>query len=228
MKLKHEELAAYIDHTALKPDTGIGTIRTLCEEAVRHSFYSVCVNGMWVAACKELLAGTSVKISAVCGFPLGAMQAAALAFEADRAVQDGASELDMVLPVGALLAGDAGTVERHIRSVVEAAADATIVKVIIETGYLNDEQKRLACTIAEASGAHYVKTSTGFGPGGATVADIRLMRACVSDGIGVKASGGVRDCETALAMIEAGATRIGTSSGVAIVQASGRSDQSGY
>ncbi len=227
-KLRPEELAAYIDHTVLKPDTTFETIRKLCDEAIQFGFYSVCVNGMWVALCRELLAGSSVKISAVCGFPLGAMEASVLAYEADRAVQDGAAELDMVLPVGALLAGDTATVERHIRAVTTAAGESAIVKVILETGYLNDEHKRLACRISEASGAHYVKTSTGFGPGGATQSDIRLMRQSVSDEIGVKASGGVRDYDTALTMIHAGATRIGTSSGIAIVQGTAGSKQSSY
>lgn len=212
------ELAALIDHTYLKPDATEAVIDKLCEEAVQYSFYSVCVNGMWVARCRERLAGQSPKVAAVAGFPLGAMSVAALEAEIARAVTDGAGEIDMVLPVGPLLAGDLQTVERHIAGAVKAAGTGVPVKVILETGYLNDEQKRTACRISEAAGAAFVKTSTGFGPGGATVADIRLMRESVAANIGVKASGGVRDRATALAMIEAGANRIGTSSGIAIVE----------
>lgn len=212
-----ERLAAYIDHTYLKPDATSATIDRLCDEAVRHGFFSVCVNGMWVARCRARLAGKAPRIAAVTGFPLGSMSAEALAAETARAVEDGAGEIDMVLPVGPLLEGDAKTVERHIALAVKAAGADVPVKVILETGYLNDEQKRLACRISEAAGAAFVKTSTGFGPGGATVEDIRLMRAAVSPSIGVKASGGVRDRATAIAMIEAGANRIGTSSGIAIV-----------
>jgi deoxyribose-phosphate aldolase len=230
MPISPLELAAYIDHTYLKPDATAQTIQMLCEEAVLHGFYSVCVNGMWVSSAREWLSGAQTRISAVCGFPLGAMEESVLAFEAETAVLSGASELDMVLPVGALLAGDNSKVERHIRAVVKSAGQAAIVKVILETGYLNDEQKQLACRISEEAGAHYVKTSTGFGPGGATVSDIRLMRASVSDSIGVKASGGVRDYAAALAMIEAGATRIGTSSGAKIIQgaSSSESGHAGY
>lgn len=219
-----ERIAERIDHTYLKPDATSATIKKLCEEAVQYGFYSVCVNGMWVSRCREWLADSKVKVAAVVGFPLGAMSPDALSAETAAAVRDGASEIDMVLPVGALLEGDLGAVKRHIEAVVQAAGEETVVKVIMETGYLTDEQKRIACRLTEEAGAHYVKTSTGFGPGGATEADIRLMRSAVSAAIGVKASGGVRDYETAVRMIEAGATRIGTSSGPAIMQGAAGSD----
>jgi deoxyribose-phosphate aldolase len=211
------ELARMIDHTLLKPDADAAAIDRLCAEALAHGFYSVCVNGMWVARCRERLAGSPVKVSAVCGFPLGATHTRVKAYEAARAVEDGAAEIDMVLPVGALLAGDAAAVRADIRGVVDAVQGQALVKVILETGYLNDAQIRLACRLAAEAGAHFVKTSTGFGPGGATVEHVRLMRASVPEAMGVKASGGVRDAAAALRMIEAGATRIGTSSGVAIV-----------
>jgi deoxyribose-phosphate aldolase len=224
--LEPSKLAAYIDHTYLKPDATPATIQLLCEEAAKYSFYSVCVNGRWVSLCRELLNNLSankpsqVGISAVCGFPLGAMSSSVKAFEAAQAVKDGATEIDMVISIGSLLIGDIKAVETDIRAVVTAVEGQAIVKVIMETGMLSDEQKRLGCRIAEQAGAHYVKTSTGFGPGGATEADIALMRQSVSATLGVKASGGVRDYTTAIAMIRAGATRIGTSSGIAIVQGS--------
>ncbi|RAU94205.1 deoxyribose-phosphate aldolase [Paenibacillus sp. YN15] len=219
-------LAGYIDHTLLKADATAPGIEKLCREAVEHGFYSVCVNGVWVPYCKELLKGSQVKISVVCGFPLGANTSRAKAAEAADAVEQGANEIDMVLQIGQLLEGRLDLVEDDIRQVVKAVEGSAIVKVIFETGFLNDKQKEAACRISEQAGAHYVKTSTGFGPGGATVEDIRLMRASVSPHIGVKASGGVRDRAAALLMIEAGATRLGTSSGVAIV--SGTAGGSGY
>lgn len=215
-----EQLAASIDHTYLKPDASTAVIDRLCDEAVQYGFYSVCVNGMWVARCRSRLEGKSPRIAAVAGFPLGSMSAEALAAEVGRAVADGASEIDMVLPVGSLLEGDLQTVERHISAAVKAAGSAG-VKVILETGYLDEEKIRTACRISEEAGAAFVKTSTGFGPGGATVEHIRLMRGSVSPSVGVKASGGVRDRATAIAMLEAGANRIGTSSGIAIVTNAG-------
>lgn len=214
---RKQELARYIDHTLLKADATLPAIEKLCGEAREYGFYSVCVNGVWVPACKELLSGSEVKISVVCGFPLGASEPSVKAFEASKAVQQGADEIDMVLQIGKLLEGRHKEVEDDIRQVVEAVEGGGIVKVIFETGFLNDELKKTACRISEQAGAHFVKTSTGFGPGGATVEDIRLMRSAVSDAMGVKASGGVRDADTARRMIEAGATRLGTSSGVAIV-----------
>ncbi|WP_409341364.1 deoxyribose-phosphate aldolase [Paenibacillus sp. MBLB4367] len=212
-----KSLASYIDHTLLKQDARAEAVERLCNEAVEYGFYSVCVNGGWTRFCRERLTGSGVRISVVAGFPLGAASGAVKAFEAADAVTNGASEIDMVLNVGRLLDGEYQAVEQDIRGVVEAVDGSALVKVIFETGHLNDEQKRIACKLSEQAGAHYVKTSTGFGPGGATVGDIRLMRASVSPAIGVKASGGVRDAQAALAMIEAGATRIGTSSGIAIV-----------
>jgi len=213
-----EHLPAYIDHTLLKPDTQTSAIAKLCEEAMHYHFYSVCVNSQWVAYCHEALRASKVKISAVCGFPLGASHRKVKAFEAEQAVKDGANEIDMVLHIGLLLEGNYAAVSEDIREVVQAVADSTIVKVIFETGYLNEEMIRMACQLAEQSGAQYVKTSTGFGPGGAVVEHIRLMRASVSSHMGVKASGGIRDLTAALQMIEAGAARLGTSSGVAIVK----------
>ncbi|WGU97106.1 deoxyribose-phosphate aldolase [Paenibacillus dendritiformis] len=214
-------LASLIDHTLLKPEAVRSDIEKLCDEARQHGFYSVCVNGTWVPLCRERLAGSEVRIAAVCGFPLGAGASSAKAFEAARAVEDGASEIDMVLQIGRLLDGDVKSVEADIAQVVRMVEGKAIVKVILETGMLTTGQKIEACKASEAAGAHFVKTSTGFGRGGATVEDIRLMWGNVSPHIGVKASGGVRDTATALAMIEAGATRIGTSSGIAIVTGAG-------
>lgn len=215
--MNSNRIASYIDHTLLKPDATRAQIEQLCKEAMEHHFYSVCVNGVWVSTCKELLKGSEVLIAAVVGFPLGAMSPQAKAFEAARAVEDGASEIDMVLQIGPLLDGDTKLVEEDIRAVVNMTAGKAIVKVIFETGLLTNEQIETACRLSEAAGAHFVKTSTGFGPGGAKEEHIRLMRASVSPSIGVKASGAVRDRETADVMIAAGANRIGTSSGVKIV-----------
>lgn len=215
--LPGQSMAPFIDHTLLKADARADDFAKLCDEALEYGFYSVCVNGGWVRMCREKLSGTPVKVCAVVGFPLGAMATRAKAFEAAAAVEDGASEIDMVLPIGRLLDRDFGAVERDIASVVQAVQGGALVKVILETGALpSEELKREACKLTEAAGADYVKTSTGFGPGGATEADIRLMREAVSPRLGVKASGGVRSAETAAAMLLAGASRIGTSSGVAI------------
>lgn len=214
-------LARYIDHTLLQPTATASDIARLCAEAREHGFYSVCVNGCWVVTAAELLAGTDVKVAAVVGFPLGAMASAAKAAEAQMAVAAGAAEIDMVLNVGLLKGGSDDAVTADVAAVVDAAVatdPAAIVKVIIETGLLTDEEKVRACRLAVAGGAHFVKTSTGFGPGGATVEDVRLMRETVGAGIGVKASGGVRTADAAWAMIAAGATRLGTSSGVKLVQ----------
>lgn len=211
-------LASAIDHTYLKPDASKSDIERLCREAMEYQFKSVCVNGVWVRECAQLLSGTSVGISAVCGFPLGAAADAAKAYEAELAADDGASEIDMVMQIGLFLDGQYAAVEKDIRSVVNAVQGAAAVKVILETGYLTDEQIVEACKIAEQAGAHFVKTSTGFGPGGASVHHVRLMRSSVSDHVQVKASGGIRDYQTAVAMIEAGASRLGTSSGAAIMQ----------
>jgi deoxyribose-phosphate aldolase len=212
-----KELPNYIDHTLLKPDALSSAIDNLCQEAIKYGFYSVCVNSSWVSHCHKQLVGTPVKIAAVVGFPLGAMLSEAKAFEAAKAAEHGASEIDMVLPIGLLLEGNHDAVRSDIKQVVDAVHGKAIVKVIMETGFLNDKQKIAACKLAEEAGAHFVKTSTGFGPGGAAAADVSLMRQNVSASIGVKASGGVRDLETALRMIEAGAARLGTSSGVSIM-----------
>lgn len=210
------DIARFIDHTLLKPGATSQDIDKLCEEALQHKFYSVCVNGVWVKRCAEKLAGSGVKVAAVVGFPLGASSSLTKAFEASGAAEEGAEEIDMVLSVGHLLAGDHDFVKSDIAAVVGAVQGRAIVKVIFETGMLSDEQIAAACRLSEEAGAHYVKTSTGFGPGGATEAHIKLMRASVSPSIGVKASGGIRDAAAAIVMLEAGANRLGTSGGVAI------------
>lgn len=210
-------LASYIDHTALKPETTKNDIVTLCEEAKRHRFATVCVNPYWVKTAAELLAGSGVGITTVIGFPLGATSTFAKTAEARDAIAAGATEIDMVLNVGALKSGLYDEVGRDVARVAEACRDEAVLKVILETGLLSDTEKIKACELCVAAGADFVKTSTGFGPGGATAADIALMRRTVGPNVGVKASGGVRDAETARAMIEAGATRIGASASVAIV-----------
>lgn len=216
-KLTPAQLAAYIDHTVLKPDASPAQIEKLCAEAREHKFFSVCVNGSWVAAARHFLDGSDVKVASVVGFPLGAMAADVKRYETEVAIDDGAHEIDVVLNVARLKAGDDKYVLRELIDVVEAADERT-VKVILETCLLNDEEKVRACKLVVESGAHFVKTSTGFSTAGATIADVKLMRETVGPAFGVKASGGVRDAQTALAMIEAGATRLGTSSGIAIIQ----------
>ncbi|HTX20652.1 MAG TPA: deoxyribose-phosphate aldolase [Candidatus Aquilonibacter sp.] len=211
------QLAAFIDHTLLKADATAKDIEKLCAEAREHRFFSVCVNGSRVAEARHFLEGTEVKVAAVVGFPLGAMSTDAKRFETEAAIDDGAQEIDMVLNVGKLKDGDDKFILRELCDVVEAANERT-VKVILETCLLTDEEKIRACKLAIESGAHFVKTSTGFGAGGATIADVKLMRAIVGPKFGVKASGGIRDLKTALTMIQAGATRLGVSAGVAIVK----------
>ncbi|MEC1476744.1 deoxyribose-phosphate aldolase [Bacillus haynesii] len=213
-----KQIARMIDHTVLKPDTVKSEIEALCKEAQEYGFASVCVNPCWVKLCAELLKDSEVKVCTVIGFPLGAASPETKAFETKQAIADGAGEVDMVINIGALKDRDTGTVEHDIRAVTDAADGKALVKVIIETSLLTDEEKRLACELAVKAGADFVKTSTGFSGGGATVQDIKLMRDAVGPDIGVKASGGVRDKESALAMIEAGATRIGASAGVSIVK----------
>ncbi len=207
-------MASFIDHTLLKPDATSDMIERLCAEAVEYHFYSVCVNPIWVPFARELLEGESPLVCSVVGFPLGATPL--IAGEAEWAVASGAGEVDMVIPVGFLKQGDTVSVQRFIHEVVTAVPE-TPVKVILETCLLTDEEKITACSIALDSGAAFVKTSTGFSKGGATLSDVRLMRKTVGSSIGVKASGGVRNYDTAVAMIEAGASRIGTSSGITIV-----------
>jgi deoxyribose-phosphate aldolase len=214
-------VAAMIDHTLLKADATRQDIEALCREAAEYQFASVCVNPTWVAACARLLSGTSVKVCSVVGFPLGATTADVKHYETRRAIFDGAREIDMVVNVGALKSGDLRLVERDIEAVTAPCREAGVLsKVIIEAALLTDEEKVTACTIAKAAAADYVKTSTGFGPGGATAADVALMRRVVGDEIGVKAAGGVRDLEGLKAMVAAGATRVGASAGVRIVQES--------
>jgi deoxyribose-phosphate aldolase len=211
------QLASLIDHTLLKPDAMPEAIERLCREAAEYGFASVCVNPGNVVRAARLLRGTRVNVCTVIGFPLGATTSLAKAFEARDAVAGGADELDMVLNVGALKAGDETLVSRDIRAVVEAA-DGRVVKVILETGLLTEEEKVRACLLVKEAGAAFVKTSTGFGPGGATVEDVQLMRRTVGPDFGVKASGGIRDRETAERMVAAGAIRLGTSSGVGIIR----------
>ncbi|RXZ82211.1 deoxyribose-phosphate aldolase [Paenibacillaceae bacterium] len=213
-------LAAYFDHTLLKQDATSDDISRLCEEARQHRFATVCVNPFWVALAKELLAESGVGVTTVVGFPLGATSTASKVAEATRAVEDGADEIDMVLNVGALKSMLYEKAEQDIAAVVQACAGQAKVKVIIETGQLTDEQKVKACELSKSAGADFVKTSTGFGPGGATVEDIALMRQTVGPELGVKASGGVRDLAAVQRLIAAGATRIGASSSVAIVSGS--------
>ena len=214
-------IAAMIDHTLLKADASLAEVETLCREAAQFGFATVCVNPTWVAACARLLKGTAVKVTSVVGFPLGATTPDVKNYETRRALFDGAGEIDMVINVGALKSGDLRMVERDIEAVAGPCREAGAVsKVIIEAALLTDDEKVTACTLAKAAGADYVKTSTGFGPGGATVADVALMRRVVGDQMGVKAAGGVRDLESVKAMVAAGATRIGASAGVRIVQES--------
>ena len=215
------EVARYIDHTLLKPEASRDEIEKLCHEARAFSFASVCINPTWVKECASLLHGSPVKVCTVVGFPLGATTADVKAYETRRAIFDGATEIDMVINIGALKSGDDRTVKHDIQAVVQAAHECcAIVKVIIETALLADDEKVRACVLAKEAGADFVKTSTGFSKGGATVADIELMRRTVGAGVGVKAAGGVRDLASAREMIAAGATRIGASAGVRIVQES--------
>jgi deoxyribose-phosphate aldolase len=223
MRIPPEEILRRIDHTLLKPDASRPDIVRLCEEAKMYGFATVCVNPYWVPLAAELLAGSGVGVTTVIGFPLGASTTFAKIAEARDAIAGGATEIDMVMNVGALKSGDADAVKRDIEGVVSACCGRAVVKVILETGLLTDGEKIEACRISKAAGADYVKTSTGFGPGGATVEDIALMRRTVGPEMGVKASGGVRDLETARRMIAAGATRIGTSSGAAMAS-SGQGD----
>lgn len=217
------ELAKYIDHTLLKPEATREQIDQLIDEAIEHNFYSVCVNSAWTEYCAKRLQGTQVKLAVVVGFPLGAMNARAKGFETRHAVELGAHEIDMVMNVGELRSGHLKAVEDDMRAVRRATRQKTVLKVILETSLLSDEQKVVACQIAKKANADFVKTSTGFSKGGATVHDIALMRRTVGPKMGVKASGGVRSYEDAVAMIQAGATRLGTSSGISIVQGGGGS-----
>lgn len=210
-------LNKYIDHTILKATASSANVQKLCAEAIEHEFYSVCVNGCYVADAKHLLQGTDVKVAAVVGFPLGAMTTAAKVFEAKEAVENGASEIDMVINIAKLKDGEFEFVENEIRQIKEAIGD-NVLKVIIETCYLTDEEKVKACELSLVAKADFVKTSTGFGTGGATYEDVKLMKSVVGDNVKVKASGGVRDKETAQKYVDLGAERLGTSSGIEIVK----------
>src|SRR5688500_11232320 len=216
-----EGVAGLIDHTLLKPDSTRKDIEQLCREAAEYHFATVCVNPTWVALCSKLLAHSAVGVCTVVGFPLGATTPDTKHYETRRAIFDGAQEIDMVINIGALKSGDLRLAERDIEAVTTPCREAgALSKVIIEAALLTDDEKITACTLARAAGADYVKTSTGFGPGGATAADVALMRRVVGDQMGVKAAGGVRDLEGLKAMVAAGATRIGASAGVRIVQES--------
>ncbi len=214
------DIAALIDHTILKPEATAADVRRICAEAKQYNFASVCVNPYWTALVAGELAGSRVKVCSVVGFPLGANATAIKVVEAQTAIAAGAREIDMVMNVGELLGGHEEAVRSDIDQVAAAChAAGAILKVILETVLLNDDQKRAACALAQRAGADFVKTSTGFGPGGATVHDVELMRKAVGPTMGVKASGGIRTLDDVRAMVAAGATRIGASAGVKIVEA---------
>ena len=213
------ELAKYIDHTLLRTDAQRADVAKLIEEAKAYHFASVCVSPIWVSYVSEALRDTGIKTCTVIGFPQGATPSEVKAFETKQAVADGADEVDMVIAVGRLKDGDDAYVKADIEAVVQAAGGKALTKVIIETCLLTHEEKRRACLLAKEAGADFVKTSTGFAAGGATAADVRLMRECVGETMGVKAAGGIRSRADAEAMLAAGATRLGTSSGVKIVEA---------
>ncbi|MBA2542315.1 MAG: deoxyribose-phosphate aldolase [Deltaproteobacteria bacterium] len=221
------DLAKLIDHTLLKPEATRDEVVKLCEEAKKHRFASVCVNTTWVPLCKALLSGTDVMVCAVVGFPLGAMSPTSKAYEAREAFRQGAREIDMVINIGALKSRDYETVFEDICRVVKSSAPAG-VKVILETSALDTEQKIIGCTLSKLAGAAFVKTSTGFGKGGATVEDIEMMRRIVGNELGVKASGGVRTAEDAIRMAQAGANRLGASASVAIVTGTADGKAKGY
>ena len=212
------ELNKLIDHTLLKATATISEIETLCKEAVEYDFYSVCVNSGYVATAKKFLTGTDIKVCSVVGFPLGAMSAKAKYFGTGEALADGADEIDMVLNVGWLKSGKTNQVLDEIIALKRCAGENRVLKVILETCYLTDEEKRLACRLALDAKADFVKTSTGFGTGGATLADVKLMKECVQHKAKVKASGGIRDYETAMQYVNLGVERIGTSNGIAILK----------
>lgn len=210
------QLAPYIDHTLLKATATLADIRILCEEARQHSFYAVCINPVFIPHARAWLEGSDVKVATVCGFPLGAVSSEQKALEARLSAEAGADEIDMVIHIGSALAGDWDAVEADVRAVRRAVPEQ-VLKVIIETCYLSDEQKRRATEAAVQGGADFVKTSTGFGTGGATVEDVKLMAEVIAGRAQIKAAGGVRTPADAQAMIEAGATRLGTSGGVGLV-----------
>src|SRR6266516_712361 len=222
-----KDLARFIDHTLLQPEASLKEIEKLCAEAREYHFHAVCVNSSWVTQARHFLSGSAVKVATVVGFPLGATDSDAKRFETEAAIDNGAQEIDVVINIGRLKDGDDQYVLRELSDVVEAAAERP-VKVIIETCLLAGAEKIRACRIVLDGGAQFVKTSTGFSTGGATVADVKLLREIVGETFGVKAAGGIRDTQTALAMIEAGATRLGTSSGVVIVRSMPGAEAGGY
>ncbi|MEY3020610.1 MAG: hypothetical protein RLZZ272_1594 [Actinomycetota bacterium] len=215
--LSYAEVAGTIDHSLLRPELTLDEVRAGCELAARYEVASVCVRPTDVALAADLLAGSEVAVGTVIGFPHGANLSVTKAFEAERAMEEGATELDMVLNIGWLRSGEDARVEGDIRAVVEAAGDRAIVKVILENAYLDDDEKVRGCRAVEAAGAHYVKTSTGFAPSGTVLADLRLMRASVSERVKVKAAGGVRTLDALLAVIEAGCSRSGATATAAIL-----------
>jgi deoxyribose-phosphate aldolase len=212
------KMASMIDHTLLKPDATGEAIDSLCKEAREHEFAAVCVNPYYVRRAKRILEGTKVKVATVIGFPLGANTKEVKAFEAEDAVKNGADEVDMVINIAALKNGEYDLVRDDIKAVVGATKDKAAVKVIIETCLLTDEEKIKACQLAKEAGADFVKTSTGFSTGGATVEDVKLMKETIGDSLKIKASGGIRDYKTAKAMVDAGASRIGASASIKIVE----------
>lgn len=215
-----KNLASYIDHTILKPETSEKDVIKICNEALEYGFASVCINPCFVRLANNILKGSEVKVCTVVGFPLGANTYAVKAFEANEAIQNGAEEIDMVLNIGALKEGRLDNVQEDIAAVAKVCKGKALLKVIIETCLLSEEDKIEACKIAKLAGADFVKTSTGFSTSGATEADIALMKKTVGEELGVKASGGIRDYNTALSMIKAGATRIGASASVKIINES--------
>ena len=217
LDLSPKAMAKYIDHTILKPDASLAQVKKVCDEAKEYNFASVCVNTGYVKFVAEQLAGTDVKPCVVVGFPLGACTTEAKAFEAKDAIEKGAKEVDMVINIGAIKSNDWDLVEKDIAALVDTCKGKALLKVILETCLLTDDEQVKACQICKKVGADFVKTSTGFSTGGATVEDVKLMRETVGPEMGVKASGGVRTYEDAVAMIKAGASRLGASSGVAIV-----------
>jgi deoxyribose-phosphate aldolase len=212
-----KELAKYIDHTLLKPDATEFDVRRICQEAIENQFFGVCVNSMHIPLVTGVLTGTQVRPVSVIGFPLGAMATVVKAQEAEYALSAGAHEIDMVLPIGWMKERQFGRVEKDIKAVAEICK-THVLKVILETIFLTDEEKRIACELSASAGAHFVKTCTGFAGGGATVTDIAIMRKAVGSKLGVKASGGIKSTAAAIALIEAGANRLGTSSGVSLIQ----------
>jgi len=215
--IKPADVAGYIDHTLLKPEATEVQIKKLCEEAVKYGFFSVCVNSSWVEFCAKQLRGTGVKVCAVVGFPLGAMDSRTKAYETRNAIENGADEIDMVINVGALKNGDLKIVEEDLRAVTRACRSTTTTKAIIETCLLTDDEKIIASELVKKTGYDFVKTSTGFSKAGATAHDIALMRRTIGPKMGIKAAGGIHNFEEALLMIQSGATRLGASAGIKII-----------